>query len=155
MTPSTRRRIFWLVPATIVLAIGFMAWDIFLLPHSLDEALFRYRLSSAAQTKKKEINLSELTEFEWEDVCDHHPYDGEFKYPKYGRTYTAPISAAHDGVWVLLFIEKDGSPTYISGSCTRGGARIHEFGCLSRTQAVFLLDGADLCPRYSAASDHK
>ena len=152
---TTRRRVFWIVPAVIVLAIGFIAWDIFLLPSSLDEALFRYRLSSAAKTQTREINLSELATFDWEEVCDHHPYDGEFKHPKYGRTYTAPMSAAHDGVWVLLFIEKDGSPTYISGSCVRGGASIREFGCLSRTNAVFRLEGSGLCSRYSAASDNK
>ncbi|WP_154716350.1 hypothetical protein [Sterolibacterium denitrificans] len=139
----------------MALAIGFVAWDVFLLPSSLDEALFRYRLSRAVQTQKIEINFSELATFEWEEVCDHHPYDGDFKHPKYGRTYTAPMSAAHDGVWVLLFIEKDGSPTYISGSCTRGGASIREFGCLSRTKAVFRLESSGLCPRYSAAPDHK
>lgn len=155
MGTSTRRRLLWTVPAAIVLIAGLVAWDLFLLPSSLNEALFRYRLNSAAQTQKTEINFSELATFEWEEVCNHHPYDGEFKYPKYGRTYSAPISAAHDGVWVLLFIEKDGSPTYITGSCTRGGAHIREFGCTPRTQAIFRLEGSGQCPSYSAASDRK
>lgn len=155
MGTYTQRRLLWIVPAAIVLVAGLVAWDLFLLPSSLSEALFRYRLNSAAQTQKKEINFSELATFEWEEVCNHHPYDGEFKYPKYGRTYSAPVSAAHDGVWVLLFIEKDGSPTYITGSCTRGGAYIKEFGCMPRTQANFHLEGPGRCLSYSAASDHK
>ena len=155
MGTSTRRRLLWTVPAAIVLIAGLVAWDLFLLPSSLNEALFRYRLNSAAQTQKKEIKFSELATFEWEEVCNHHPYDGEFKHPKYGRTYIAPMSAAHDGVWVLLFIEKDGSPTYITGSCTRGGAHIGEFGCMPRTQAIFRLEGSGQCPSYSATSDRK
>ena len=151
MGTSKRWRLLLAIPALMVIAVGLVAWDLFLLPSSLTEAIFRYRLSSAAQSQKKEFQLSELATFEWEEVCDHHPYDGEFKYPKYGRTYHAPMSAAHDGVWVLLFIEKDGSPTYVSGSCARGGARIRDFGCLSRTQAIFRLEGSGMCPSYSAA----
>lgn len=153
MVPSMRRRLFWTIPIVIALAVGLVAWDLFLLPSSLSEALFRYRLNSAAQALKKEINFSEIATFEWEEVCDHHPYDGEFKHPKYGRTYSAPMSAAHDGIWVLLFIEKDGSPTYISGGCAHGGARIRGFGCLPRTRAIFRLEGSGMCPSYSAASD--
>lgn len=155
MDASTRHRLLWIGPAAIVLVAGLVAWDLFLLPSSLSEALFRYRLNSAAQTHKKEINFSELATFEWEEVCNHHPYDGEFKYPKYGRTYSAPMNAAHDGVWVLLFIEKDGSPTYITGSCTRGGAHIEEFGCMPRTQAIFRLEGSSRCLSYSATSGPK
>lgn len=151
MGTFTRWRLLWVIPALIVITAGLVAWDFFLLPSSLSETIFRYRLSRAAQTPNKEIYLSELATFEWEEVCDHHPYDGGFKYQKYGRTYHAPMSAAHDGVWVLLFIEKDGSPTYISGSCARGGASIREFGCLSRTQAAFRLEGSGMCPSYSAA----
>lgn len=139
----------------MALLVGIGAWQIFFLPSSLDEALFRYRLSGAAQAPQEKINFPELATFAWEEVCSHHPYDGDFKHPKYGRTYTAPMSAAHDGVWVLLFIDKDGGPTYISGSCTRGGAYIRDFGCLSRAKAVFRLEHSGSCPRYSAASEHK
>lgn len=148
---SKRWRMLWAIPALLVISVGFVAWDLFLLPSSLSEAFFRYRLSNAALTQKTEIHLPEMATFEWEEVCDHHPYDGEFKHPKYGRTYHAPMSAAHDGVWVLLFIAKDGSPTYILGNCTRGGARIREFGCLSRTQATFRFESSGMCPSYSAA----
>lgn len=155
MGTTAQRQLFWIVPAAIGLAITLIAWNIFLLPSSLEEALFRYRLSSVALAQKREINFFELATFEWEEVCDHHPYEGEFKYPKYGRTYTAPSRAAHDGVWVFLFIKEDGSPIYISGSCTRGGVSFREFGCLSRTQAVFRLEGIGLCPRYSTTSGHK
>ncbi len=149
------RRLLFSVPAAIIFIAGLVAWDLFLLPSSLTEALFRYRLNSAAQAQKKEIDLSGLATFEWDEVCDHHPYDGEFNYPKYGRTYSAPKNAAHDGVWVLLFIEKDGSPTYISGSCTHGGAHIGEFGCLARAQAVFRLQQSPGCPFYAAATGHE
>ena len=155
MGTSTRHRLLWTIPAVLVIAVVLVAWDLFFLSSSLNEALFRYRLNNAAQTQKKEINFSELATFEWEEVCDHHPYDGDFKHPKYGRTYSAPMRTAHDGVWVLLFIERDGSPIYISGSCTRGGAHIRGFGCLSRTQAIFRLGGSGKCLSYSAASDRE
>lgn len=112
MGTSKRRGFFWPIPVAMALVIGIVAWQIFFLPSSLDEALFRYRLSGAAQAPQKKINFPELATFAWEEVCSHHPYDGDFKHPKYGRTYTAPMSAAHDGVWVLLFIDKDGGPTY-------------------------------------------
>ncbi|OQA35050.1 MAG: hypothetical protein BWY57_00018 [Betaproteobacteria bacterium ADurb.Bin341] len=91
-----------------------------------------------------------MARFEWEEVCGHHPYDGEFKHPKYGRTYRAPMNLSRDGIWVLLFIDKSGNPTYISGSCARGGADIREFGCRSRSDAVFRSKRPERCPTYSA-----
>lgn len=151
MVTRKLRRLLWLVPGALLLIIGAMAWDVFLLPSSIAEALFRYRLSGAAEIQKKEIDLAELAAFEWAEVCFHHPYDGEFKYPKYGRTYHAPMNAAQDEVWSLLFIGKDGSPTYVSGSCRRGGADIEEFGCLSRERAVLRLTQPKGCPTYAAS----
>ena len=132
------------------ITIAFVAWGIFFLPTSINEALFRYRLSSAIQQQKNQINFVELTPFDWEEVCDHHPYNGEFKHPNYNRTYRAPMSAARDEAWVLLFIDKGGSPTYISGSCSHGSAFIREFGCRSRKNATFYADHSSTCPSYSA-----
>ncbi|TCS72202.1 hypothetical protein EDC61_106117 [Sulfuritortus calidifontis] len=150
MSTSKLRRGALAIAVLIVIAVGWVAWDVLLLPSSFHEALFRYRLGNAVQAQAKAIDLAELASFEWEEVCAHHPYDGEFKHPKYGRTYQAPMNAAQDEVWVLLFIEKDGRPTYISGSCTRGGASIGDFGCRSRSQAILRLEQAGLCPSFSA-----
>jgi len=150
MSASKLWRVLWAVPVLIGLAVGLVAWDLFFLPTSFNEALFRYRLGNAVEGRKTEIALAELASFEWEEVCTHHPYDGAFKHPKYGRTYHAPMNASRDGVWVLLFIDKLGNPTYVSGSCTRGGADIHEFGCRSRSNAVFRSKKSEPCPTYSA-----
>lgn len=150
MAFSKRWKVLNVIAVFIGLTVVFAAWGFSLLPSSLAEALFRYRLSHAVQDKKTVISLAHLASFEWEEVCDHHPYDGEFKHPKYGRTYHAPMNAAHDGIWVLLFIDKEGHPTYVSGSCTQGGAYIREFGCLSRNNAVFRSQQSEQCPTYSA-----
>lgn len=138
----------WAIPVFISIAAGLFAWEIFFLPTSFSEVLFRYRLGKAVEDKKTEITLAELTNFEWEEVCDHHPYDGEFKHPKYNRTYQAPMNLSRDGIWVLLFIDKSGNPTYLSGNCNRSGALIREFGCRSRSNAVFRLKPSKPCPTY-------
>jgi hypothetical protein len=131
--------------------VGWVAWDVFLLPSSFGAALFRYRLSRAVQTPKIEIKLAELATFDWEEVCSLHPYDGEFKHPRYGRTYHTPMRAANDGVWTLLFIGKDGGPTYVSGKC----AFIRDFGCRSRSDAIFRIERTtDTCPFLSAIPTH-
>lgn len=140
------RNLFFMIT---VLAAGWVIWYLFFLPTSFNEALFRYRLSNAASSQKEIIRFSELAAFEWDEVCAHHPYNGDFHYPKYDRTYHAPDRAAHDGFWTLLFIKHDGSPSYISGTCVRGGAAIAEFGCLSRSQAIFRLSEAKACPVYT------
>lgn len=131
-----------------VLIAGLIIWRLFFLPISLNEALFRYRLGSAASVPQKNVHLSELAAFEWDEVCARHPYDGDLKYPKYGRTYQAPSRTMQDGVWVLLFIKRDGTPTYIAGSCTRGGAHIHDASCIPRAEAILRLSSLDTCPAY-------
>jgi hypothetical protein len=88
-TKSIFSRSIAIVFACIVLLVAAVAWHLFLLPASIDEALFRYRLESAAERGAKEIRLSEMAKFDWEEVCSHHPYDGDFTYAKYKRTYQA------------------------------------------------------------------
>jgi hypothetical protein len=134
--------------AVLVCLIG-AGWLI--APASLAEAIFRYRLSEAALSQKAHIRIAELTTFKWEEVCEHHPYDGDFKHPRSGRIYHPPNNTAHDGTWVLLFIENNGEPTYISGSCKRGGAQIGSFGCLPREQAVLHLSRNSECLTYTAS----
>jgi hypothetical protein len=136
----------------LTLCIVLIVWNMFVVASSFSEMVFRYRLEDASQTQKQKVNMAELTPFEWEEVCMHHPYDGDFKHPTNGRTYVAPMSNAHDGVWSLLFIEKNGDPTYISGSCRRGAAKFQEFSCLTRETAIFeLVKVAADCPFYAAA----
>lgn len=134
--------------ATILLLI-LLFWAI--APFSVAEALFHHRLKQAALAQQDSIRLSELTHFDWEEVCEHHPYDGDFKHPESGRVYRSPFSAAHDGTWVLLCMDHKGNPESISGNCSNGGATIEEFQfrCLQREKAVLKLAQKGKCPSYA------
>ena len=106
------------------------------------EAFFAIASCNAALTQKTEITYLRWPTFEWGKFAIIIPTMASSNTQNMGAP-TAPMSAAHDGVWVLLFIAKDGSPTYILGNCTRGGLRIREFGCLSRTQATFRFESSE------------
>ncbi|MGE5384376.1 MAG: hypothetical protein ACM3SV_00650 [Betaproteobacteria bacterium] len=135
----------------VLLCLLTAAW--FVAPNSLAEALFRWRLSEAVEKSSTPIQLSDLASFEWVEVCEHHGYDGDFKHPVSGRIYTAPSSSSHDGIWSLLFIAENGEPTYITGSCKRGGAKILPFACMPRKQAVLeLVASSNECPNYIGTS---
>lgn len=84
------------------------------------------------------IKLSEITQFEWETVCDVHPYWGELYLEQYDRTYRGPGSQAHDGTWVLVFIAHDGSPKYM-WEVEKSGVLIKTEGiqqCFSKEEAL-------------------
>jgi hypothetical protein len=128
-------------------------WFIGYIPVSENEFLFRSRLSKYAAEGKAEIPLTDLASFDWEMVCENHPYDGPVYLKKYGRSYGAPESSAHKGVWVLLFVASDGSATHITGGCTRGGARIDfNVRCLDRNRASLKLRKTGECPQYEGVA---
>jgi hypothetical protein len=136
----------------LVAGVGLYVCLTELAPDSANEDLFRSRLSKYAAEGKAEIPLTDLASFDWEMVCENHPYDGGWLYlEKYGRTYEAPESSAHKGVWVLLFVAADGSGTHVTGGCRHGGARIYSnTGCLDRKVASLRLRRTGECPEYEA-----
>jgi len=133
----------------VALAIVGTLWDFSLLPTSLDEGLFRYRLSEKTIHGAQVINLSELMGGDWEVVCESHGYNGPLYLKKYGRTYP-PAAPPQDGIWGLVFIAKDGSPRYVVGSLKHGGANINiTSGCIERSNAVLIRSGPSPSPTYS------
>ncbi len=118
-----------------VVMLGLL-WLTGLLPSSLDEALFRYRLSQFLSGSEKRQALRDIGSFDWDLVCDNHPYRGPRYVAKYDRTYQGPIWAAHDGVWVLLFIDHKGNPKHFAGSCNISAYFGELVGCVSKDQAV-------------------
>jgi hypothetical protein len=126
-------------------------WELFLFPTSLNEFLFRHRLKEASNSGAMEIRITDLAPFDWEEVCFHHAYNGDWRYDKYHRVYRAPAKGAQDGIETLLFIKHDGRPTYFVG--TAGIEIIHQRRlCWSRNEAVMKRVFASR-PRYSMTGD--
>jgi hypothetical protein len=79
------------VAIAVLILLGAAAvclWFIGYIPTSENEFLFRSRLSKYAAEGRAVIPLSDLASFDWEMVCENHPYDGGRLYlEKYGRTY--------------------------------------------------------------------
>lgn len=146
MQQKSKSMLWWLFGFFLILLLLPPAWYVFDFPMSFNEALFRLRLSEIAKEKKKEFRLADIATFDWAEVCNHHGYDGIFRYGKYRRAYEAPFRANQDGIWSLLFIKSNGDPTYVVGSCQRGGAYIYDFDCVSREEAIFVLSESSGCP---------
>ncbi|SFN64899.1 hypothetical protein SAMN05660284_01961 [Formivibrio citricus] len=92
-------------------------------------SLFSYRLNRI----EVPTQLSALTPFDWNEVCASHPYDGDFRHPVTGRIYPAPLEHAHDGTWVLLFLDAKGEPRHLTGK----SPFIEDFsGCILRRHAI-------------------
>lgn len=139
--------------ASVGLLVGiliFLAWGVGLLPYSVSEALFRLRLEERVKSNSSDIPLKDLLRSDWEMVCDAHPYDGQIHVEKYGKSYNAPLRMAHDYVWVLLFLDSRGNPTFVSGSCSNGGIFLSDWaaGCLEREMAILVKERAGRCPVY-------
>ena len=142
------------IAASILLggAVVFL-WLTGFISASINEALFRSRLSKYAAEGRPMIRLSDLADFDWDMVCDNHPYDEPVYLEKFGRTYEAPLSSANKGVSVLLFVANDGSGTHLTCSCAKGGARIKfNMGCLNRNGASLILRKSGECPEYEAVA---
>ncbi|MFH0783336.1 MAG: hypothetical protein V2B20_15485 [Pseudomonadota bacterium] len=78
-----------------------------------EREIFQKSLGAINRLGVESIRLSEITKFEWETVCDVHPYWGDLYLKQYDRTYRGPGSQAHDRNWVLVFIEHNGKPKYM------------------------------------------
>lgn len=147
-----RKRTKIILAISLSLLIGiltFLAWVVGLLPYSVSEALFRYRLDERAKHDAMVIPLKDMLRSDWEMVCDVHPYDGPIHVKKYGKTYDAPTRYAHDGVWVLMFLNSKGNPTFVSGGCSKGGIFLKsEVRCLEREMAVLIKERTGHCPVY-------
>jgi len=127
---------FRIMLATLVLLLTFLLWKIFLFPTSFNELLFRHRLKAALESGATEIRMADLARFDWEEVCLLHAYTGYFRHEKYHRMY--PGQGHSEGDETLLFIKRDGSPTYFS--YFGGMAGVHIFyarrTCWPRDEAI-------------------
>ena len=129
--------------------LTFLAWVVGLLPYSVSEALFRYRLEERVKHDAVVIPLKDILRSDWEMVCEVHPYDGPIQVKKYGKTYEAPSRYAHDSVWVLMFLNSQGNPIFVSGGCTKGGIFLKGGArCLEREMAVLVKERTGRCPVY-------
>jgi hypothetical protein len=139
----------------IIAGLGFL-WAIGLIPASIDEALFRYRLRMFAHSNTVQTMISDLATFDWELVCSNHPYDEPLFLEKYGRWYEPPVEGSK-AVWGLAFIQQDGSPKYITGNCRDRGARIHfkHAQCFNREVASLKFIGSGTCAEYEAIASDK
>lgn len=124
---------------SLALLVAIVLWHAFLLPLSLDEYLFRHRLEEASAKGATEIRFTDVAPFDWDEVCFHPPYNGDWRYDKYERVYKAPQRGAQDGIETLLFIRHDGRPTYFVG--TAGIRIIYERRrCWLRDEAIMTKD---------------
>jgi len=114
-------------------------WDHFHLPTSVNETIFRHRLTEKASQNAPNIILSELMPGNWELICDSHGYDGPLYLKQYNKTYP-PAAPPQDGVWGLIFVNKDGSYTSAIQPYGKGVVylSLEPHGCLERTKAVLV-----------------
>ncbi|WP_147375681.1 hypothetical protein [Noviherbaspirillum cavernae] len=126
------------VLSIFLLLIAAAIWNLYELPTSIDEAIFRYQLSARAVSGSANIKLAELMPGGWELVCDSHGYDGDLYLARYRKTYP-PAAPPQDGVWGLLFVSSDGSAKYAVGTCRLDGVRIDVRGCAARDASVLML----------------
>lgn len=139
-----------LVVAATLVAVALL-WAVFDLPDSYAEWRLRGELQAKAATGAELVVLSELVKEEWETVCFSHAYDGPLYLQRYGRTYPAS-DASSDGAWGLLFIQRDGTPTYYTGDGSNS-IRISSAGaehsiCVERGPAVLVRRSGGSSPEY-------
>jgi hypothetical protein len=130
---------------------------LFDLPTSISEARFWYRITAAAKNPGKAVSLPDLMPGSWETVCGTNCYHGDVHVKRYGKTYPYADSCSRRA-WGLLFIERDGSYTAVSGNCNWPGVMVDVPTCRSRSAAplrlsisqypcaTYFLDGGKFVP---------
>lgn len=100
------------------------------------ERAFISKLLAELDGGKIHVDMVHVMDGDWELMCFSHPYDGPLYLKKYDKTY-APVAAAQDGAWGLLFINPDGSFNAVSGSRRDGFEFDPNMVCVERTAAKF------------------
>lgn len=95
---------------------------------------FCQNIQERAEKGEEIIKLSDVTWFDWETVCNSHPYSGSFYLEKYKKEYIGPWSQQHDGTWVYVFIDSKGKSRYL---WPESGCKILLIGTSERKQRCY------------------
>lgn len=135
----------------IIISISLTIWAWLNYPKSYNEAIFINKLSSFASSGRNYINISDITPFEWEIVCESNGYDEALYLEEFKKTY--PIAGSpNDNSWGLLFIKKNGDYVSISSNCAAGVyLSFSKKVCIKKSEAILSRVESNKCNNYFVA----